>query len=88
MEIKIEDVLKHSIERIKEQYIKPLVNQKEQDLFDCGTRLGFTMALGVIKNDIISFMGEEYLKEYGLDINCDDFRELIEKKDEKTRKED
>ena len=78
MGVKIEDVLKHSIERIKEQYIKPLVNQEKQDLFDNGIRLGFTMALGVIKNDIKSFMGEKYLKEYGLDINCDDFRELID----------
>ncbi len=69
------EVLKNIIERIKEQYVKPLATElKTEDGnndFNRGTMFGLGCALTVMQNDIACIIGEEYLAEYGIDIDVD-----------------
>lgn len=66
------NVLKNIIQRIKEQYVYPLVEKSNKSDFDSGALFGLGCALTVMQNDIESFLGENALKEYGLNLNCDD----------------
>ena len=73
--MKENDILFNIIDRIKNQYIIPTLNE-DKDEFNEGVLLGFSGALSVIKNEIISWFGEEKLKEFGIDFDCDTFSDL------------
>ena len=73
--MKENDILYSIIDRIKTQYIKPAL-EEEKDEFNEGVLLGFSGAMGVIKNEIITWYGEDKLKEFGIDFNCDTFSDL------------
>lgn len=73
--MKESEVLCNIIERLKSQYIKPLL-QEQKDEFDEGVLCGFSGAMAVIKNEIALSLGEERLKEYGINIDCDTFSNI------------
>ena len=73
--MKENDILFNIIDRIKNQYIIPALKE-EKDEFNEGVLLGFSGVMGVIKNEIISYYGEDKLKEYGIDFNCDTFFDI------------
>jgi|GEM_PF-6705639 len=77
------NLIKIIISRIKEQYLKEAImtNKSNPSDFNDGVLIGLGNALSVIQNDIITYYGEESLEEYGIDFNCDDFRNLFQEDD-------
>ena len=70
------EVLLTIIKRLKEEYIRPLLQEKKASDFNDGVLLGFSGSMTVIKNSIATILGEECLKEYGIDIDCDTFYDI------------
>lgn len=73
--MKESEVLISIIDRLKEQYIKPTLKEEKNE-FNDGVLLGFSGAMTVIKNEIIIAFGEEKLKEFGINIDCDTFSDI------------
>lgn len=73
--MKTDDILLNIIERLKSQYIKPALSENK-DEFNDGVICGFSGVMNVIKNEITLNLGEDKLKEYGMDIDCDTFSDI------------
>lgn len=73
--MEIKDIIKHTIGRIREDYIKEYKNKKRDD-FNSGVLLGINIVFSALKNDLICLENncldnEEYIEEFGLDFDID-----------------
>jgi len=73
--MKVKEIIKHTVERVREDYIKDYKNKESSD-FNDGVLLGISIVLTALQNDLICLEDscledEKNIADFGLDFDVD-----------------